>query len=333
MGKTTIFGSVDNNDEGQPTIVAVEHEQLRLPMKASTKSANIVDNCTDIAVILMVASSIPEEVDEGTISENKESFAIDNIQNQSKQCEVLDYSGSEHAQSENNICVRSRSVTHLSQSSEKEMSKDLTFEIKNHTESLVVAPSIPKKVDDNVKNQLKQFEVLKFSGSEHAQSQNDTFDRPGMVTQLSQSSEKETSRDLTFEMKNHVKSMVVASSITEEVDEGTNSENKESFTISNVQNQPQQYEVLDYSGSEHAQSENDIFDQSGMVTQLSQSSEKELSRESTSENHVNLTSSMQSLVDGLMNWGGKDVEDTFALPTGMAASIALEESIALGNKP
>jgi hypothetical protein len=27
------------------------------------------------------------------------------------------------------------------------------------------------------------------------------------------------------------------------------------------------------------------------------------------------------------------VEDTFALPTGMAASIALEESIALGNKP
>jgi hypothetical protein len=65
------------------------------------------------------------------------------------------------------------------------------------------------------------------------------------------------------------------------------------------------------------------------------SSEKELSGESTSEkeNHEALTSSMQSLVDGLMNWGGIDVEDTFALPTGMAASIALEESIALGNKP
>mmetsp|Transcript_1311 Transcript_1311/g.1490 ORF Transcript_1311/g.1490 Transcript_1311/m.1490 type:complete len:1252 (-) Transcript_1311:570-4325(-) len=332
--ETTIFGSIDNNDEGQPTIVAVEHEQLRLPMKASTKSANIVDNCTDIAVILMAASSIPEEVDEGTISENKESFAIDNIQNQSKQCEVLDKSGSEHAQSENNIFVRSRSVTHLSQPSEKEMSRDLTFEIKNHTESLVVASSNPKKVDGNVKNQPQQFEVLEYSGSEHAQSQNDTFDRPpGMATQLSQSSEKETSRDLTFEIKNHVKSMVVASSIPEEVNEGTNSENKESFAISDVQNQPQQYEVLDYSGSEHAQSQNDIFDRSGIVTQLSRSSEREMSRESTSENHVNLTSSMQSLVDGLMNWGGKDVEDTFALPTGMAASIALEESIALGNKP
>ena len=37
---------------------------------------------------------------------------------------------------------------------------------------------------------------------------------------------------------------------------------------------------------------------------------------------------MQSLVDGLMSWGGgfDAEEDHFALPVGMAASIALEES-------
>lgn len=43
-----------------------------------------------------------------------------------------------------------------------------------------------------------------------------------------------------------------------------------------------------------------------------------------------LTASMQSLVDGLMTWGGQIEEEDFALPTGMAASIALEESGALG---
>jgi hypothetical protein len=42
-----------------------------------------------------------------------------------------------------------------------------------------------------------------------------------------------------------------------------------------------------------------------------------------------LTASMQSLVDGLMSWGGQIEEEDFALPTGMAASIALEESGAL----
>jgi hypothetical protein len=45
-----------------------------------------------------------------------------------------------------------------------------------------------------------------------------------------------------------------------------------------------------------------------------------------SENEA-LTSSMQSLVNGLMNWGGQyDSEEDLALPTGMAASIALQES-------
>jgi hypothetical protein len=45
-----------------------------------------------------------------------------------------------------------------------------------------------------------------------------------------------------------------------------------------------------------------------------------------------LTASMQSLVDGLMNWGGKIEEEDFTLPTGMAASIALEESCVLGSR-
>ena len=47
-----------------------------------------------------------------------------------------------------------------------------------------------------------------------------------------------------------------------------------------------------------------------------------------------LSSSMQSLVDGLMNWGGQynDEEDFgLPLPTGMAASIVMEESGMLGT--
>ena len=46
-----------------------------------------------------------------------------------------------------------------------------------------------------------------------------------------------------------------------------------------------------------------------------------------------LSSSMQSLVDGLMSWGGglDAVEDHMALPAGMAASIALEENDALAE--
>jgi hypothetical protein len=44
-----------------------------------------------------------------------------------------------------------------------------------------------------------------------------------------------------------------------------------------------------------------------------------------------LSASMQSLVDGLMSWGGQySAEDDLALPTGMAASIVMEESNAFG---
>lgn len=45
-----------------------------------------------------------------------------------------------------------------------------------------------------------------------------------------------------------------------------------------------------------------------------------------------MTSSMQSLVNGLMTWGGDNVEVDFTLPAGMAASIAMEESGVFGNK-
>eukprot|EP00934_Nitzschia_sp_Nitz4_P007807 Nitzschia sp. Nitz4//scaffold121_size67750//53970//57328//NITZ4_006074-RA/size67750-snap-gene-0.43-mRNA-1//-1//CDS//3329534369//7797//frame0 len=46
-----------------------------------------------------------------------------------------------------------------------------------------------------------------------------------------------------------------------------------------------------------------------------------------------LSSSMKSLVDGLMNWGGQyDNSQDFTLPAGMAASIALEESTILGSQ-
>lgn len=46
-----------------------------------------------------------------------------------------------------------------------------------------------------------------------------------------------------------------------------------------------------------------------------------------SDDNEIMSASMQSLVDGLMTWGGRfEAEDVFALPTGMAASIAFEES-------
>jgi hypothetical protein len=44
-----------------------------------------------------------------------------------------------------------------------------------------------------------------------------------------------------------------------------------------------------------------------------------------------MTSSMQSLVNGLMTWGGEDVEVDFNLPAGIAASIALEQSGVFGT--
>ena len=56
-------------------------------------------------------------------------------------------------------------------------------------------------------------------------------------------------------------------------------------------------------------------------------------RHASNSNHNNnedneiMSASMQSLVEGLMSWGGRfEADDVFALPTGMAASIALEES-------
>lgn len=46
-----------------------------------------------------------------------------------------------------------------------------------------------------------------------------------------------------------------------------------------------------------------------------------------------MSSSMQSLVEGLMTWGGQyDSQDDLMLPSGMAASIALEESGIMGNE-
>lgn len=49
-----------------------------------------------------------------------------------------------------------------------------------------------------------------------------------------------------------------------------------------------------------------------------------------SDGTENLSASMQSLVDGLMSWGGGfDVEEDLALPAGMAASIALEGNLGI----
>lgn len=47
-----------------------------------------------------------------------------------------------------------------------------------------------------------------------------------------------------------------------------------------------------------------------------------------------MTASMQSLVDGLMSWGGAiDIDEELVLPRGMAASIAFEESSTSAKSP
>ena len=61
-------------------------------------------------------------------------------------------------------------------------------------------------------------------------------------------------------------------------------------------------------------------------------STKELSQEQakTKEENEPMSASMQSLVDGLMTWGDQFEPEEFALPQGMAASIAFEETHATG---
>ena len=54
---------------------------------------------------------------------------------------------------------------------------------------------------------------------------------------------------------------------------------------------------------------------------------------SSERNQESMTDSMQSLVDGLMTWGGQwDSDDDISLPFGMAASLAIEEKKRQGSK-
>jgi hypothetical protein len=77
----------------------------------------------------------------------------------------------------------------------------------------------------------------------------------------------------------------------------------------------------------------DIFYNQDELTGSSSLDAKPDARTDASSSEDVMSASMQSLVDGLMNWGGgfDAEEDHFALPPGMAASIALEESGALGT--
>jgi hypothetical protein len=104
--------------------------------------------------------------------------------------------------------------------------------------------------------------------------------------------------------------LVVASPIPEEENDIANSLTQDVVAIST-----------------HSHSSRSTHAQSVAGSPIQQKSRVQLDDD---ENEV-MTSSMQSLVDGLMNWGGVDVEEDFALPTGMAASIALEESGVFGK--
>lgn len=134
----------------------------------------------------------------------------------------------------------------------------------------------------------------------------------------------------TYDEPDPVVSLVVASPIPE-VEDTPSDLNEECFAIENT-NLPTVKVKEPDTDTHHKQPHDGRLAQAIMVSKSSMSSEKEESEESPEkEPGEALTSSMQSLVDGLMNWGGIDVEDNFALPTGMAASIALEESAAFGN--
>jgi len=143
--------------------------------------------------------------------------------------------------------------------------------------------------------------------------------------------------DIDYSMKEELDlnvSLLFAASIPEEVEETSNSGDKENVALDDTQLMPLQSAEVS-SETDHEEIEDDYISRSPSIMPSSTSSEVEMGDESTfeKENDETLTSSMQSLVDGLMNWGDFEVEDNIALPTGMAASIALEESIAFGNSP
>jgi len=135
----------------------------------------------------------------------------------------------------------------------------------------------------------------------------------------------------SYEKPGPVVSLVVASPIPEEAEEMSNNYDKKSFEQNSTHFQSLQIQEAD-STTYREESDNSCLAQAIIIpkSSISQTATEE---DETAEEDTNeaLTSSMQSLVDGLMNWGGIDVEDNFALPTGMAASIALEGSTAFGS--
>lgn len=112
--------------------------------------------------------------------------------------------------------------------------------------------------------------------------------------------------------------LVMASPISDDENEIANSLTREAFATSTHSRSSHSSTTIGM-GSSHAHS-----------VANSQVERKAPVQSDNDENEV-MTSSMQSLVDGLMNWGGVDIEEDFALPTGMAASIALEESGVFGK--
>ena len=127
--------------------------------------------------------------------------------------------------------------------------------------------------------------------------------------------------------------LVIRSPISEEVEDTPNNRDPLSFVHESRLMEHQQIEEADYDAHHNLSCDSHLPSKT-IVPKLAAKSEKERSDESSvKENDEALTSSMQSLVDGLMNWGGIEIEDNFALPTGMAASIALEESAAFGSNP
>ena len=110
--------------------------------------------------------------------------------------------------------------------------------------------------------------------------------------------------------------MVMASPIPEEDEDITSSRNQDAFGFGSTSKSQASHVMA------HSVPESPV-----RATKVS------LSSMENKEDEEALTSSMQSLVDGLMNWGGIDVEEdyTLPLPHGMAASIALEESAVFGN--
>jgi len=121
------------------------------------------------------------------------------------------------------------------------------------------------------------------------------------------------------------------------MDEGQNVEQEQNYCVENRNVNRNIDNVNDHNHhlQNHPMGTNNISSSGASANLIAPLPSPEEEREDMTKSMQNrevMTASMQSLVDGLMAWGGRyDPQDDMSLPTGLAVSIALEESGILGQ--